>query len=304
LLYQGNTDHIPHLSGFLKRQRADSVYRECQGAAEHIVRLIHSGCRFRDIGVVCADLPAYQDTLRLVFGRCGLPLYMSGTEDILQKTVITSVLSAVDAALGGLEQRGVLSYLKSALSPIDPDTCDQVENYAILWGIRGSRWQQPWENHPDGLGEEWTDAARARLASLEQARCTALEPLLRLRRGFRNARVLCDQVQALYGFFEDIRLAQRLSTMADEMERRGNYRDAQILNQIWEILQAGMKQAMEQLVAMRVFEGQKLVEDISARVDAIEKTVDKIETRSPQVEENYRKRLDDRLAELLPQLPI
>ncbi len=73
------------------------------------------------------------------------------------------------------------------------------------------------------------------------------------------------------------------------------------LDQVWELLQVPLSQAMEQLVEMRIFEGKKLVDDITGRVDAIAAKVDEIETRSPQVEENYRKRLNARLEEVLPQ---
>ncbi len=73
------------------------------------------------------------------------------------------------------------------------------------------------------------------------------------------------------------------------------------LDSIWEILKMGITQVMEQLVAMRVFEGQKLVEDISLRMERIEQRVNDLEARSPQVEENYRKRLESRLSEVLPQ---
>lgn len=72
------------------------------------------------------------------------------------------------------------------------------------------------------------------------------------------------------------------------------------LEQVWEILKTGMADAMEQLTAMRIFEGEKLVEDIASRIDFIEARVAEIETRSPQVEEAYRRRLEARLAEFLP----
>ena len=65
-----------------------------------------------------------------------------GTEDILQKSMIDTVLTALDAALSDFDQRSVFRYLRSALSGMDLDTCDLLENYAFLWGIRGNRWLQ------------------------------------------------------------------------------------------------------------------------------------------------------------------
>ncbi len=73
------------------------------------------------------------------------------------------------------------------------------------------------------------------------------------------------------------------------------------LDEVWDTLKVPLAQALEQLVEMRIFEGQKLVDDITGRVDVIAGRVNDIEARSPEVEENCRKRLNARLEEVLPQ---
>lgn len=231
----------------LSAWRCDSVLDEVQCAAEEIGELIRSGCRYRDIGIVCADMGAYRNALELTFHRFGIPMYLSGTEDILQKTVISTVLSAMDAALGGFEMRDVMRYLRSVLSGLDPDQCDRVENYAVLWGIRGNRWEQEWTNHPNGLSESWTEGAKNALDSLNRSREYALTPLFHLREGFRNATNLSQQVKALYAFLEEIHLAKRLSALADSMDAQGDNRSAQILNQLWEILVGALEQLYDML---------------------------------------------------------
>ena len=246
-LFQGAVEHDAGLSGKLILCRGETVYRECQNAAQRILKLVRKGARYRDIGVVCTDMAAYQNAMAMVFNRCGIPLYRSGTEDILEKTVMTTVLSAMDAALGGFERKAVLRYLKSSLSPLDTESADLLENYAILWGISGNRWQAQWENHPDGLDGAWTEAAHTRLAALNEAKDLALEPLFKLRRGFRDAVKLADQVNALYVFFEEIQLADRLCALADSLDAAGDNRSAQILNQLWEILLSALEQLLDVL---------------------------------------------------------
>ena len=226
----------------LRVYRAESAYQECMGAAEQILALVRSGCRYRDIMVVCADLAGYQPLVELAFQRCGIPVYLSGTEDILSKSVIATVLAAMEAALGNFEQRAVMRYLRSVLSPVEPDICDLVENYAFIWGIRGSRWAEEWKNHPEGLSGVWDEAAQRQLAVLNEARKTAIAPLVRLRQSFREAQNLRQQVLGLYGFLEDIRLESRLDALAREMDGAGDNRSAQILNQLWEILVGALEQ--------------------------------------------------------------
>ena len=242
-LFQGCISTEPNLHVF----RTDSIQAECWLTADRIRKLVRNGYRYRDISIVCTDMTSYRNNLSLVLHRCGIPLYLSGTEEILEKSVISALLSALHAALDGFEQRDVLRYLKSVLSPVDIEICDRLENYAILWGIRGSRWLNPWENHPVGMGEEWSDSAREQLNRLNEARALCVEPLLKLHQRFRSAVKLQDQVEALYDFFEQIHLAKRLDDMAREMDAVGDNRSAQILNQLWEILLSALEQMYDVL---------------------------------------------------------
>ena len=246
-LFQGPVSKVE--DGSLQVMRCNSIHDEVTLAAEQVMDLVRRGCRYRDIGIVLSDPGAFENVLELVFHRCRIPLYRSGKEEILHKTVISTVLSALEAALEGFEQRSVLRYLKSVLSPLDPDTCDLVENYAITWGIRGSGWGREWTRHPEGLSAPWTDHARMRLAQLNNARILALEPLLRLRAGFDGAKDLAGQVQALYAFLEEIRLAERLDALARELDAAGDNRGAQIQNQLWEILLSALEQLYDVLGA-------------------------------------------------------
>lgn len=219
-----------------------SVYDECLITAERIRSLIQAGTRYKDISVVCADYPAYKNTLDLVFRRCHIPTYQSGTEPILDKSVFITILSAVDVAVNGFDQADVIRYMKSLLSPLDIHTCDMVENYAIMWGISGKGWQTEWVNHPKGLTEHWTDYDRKMLERLNRDRKRIVDPLFHLKQGFASATSVKDQVLALYTFLEETNFASRLAMLADEMDASGENREAQILNQLWEILLSALEQ--------------------------------------------------------------
>jgi len=239
-LFQGQI--IPGSCDGLKVLRADSPHQEAMCAAEQIMELVRGGCRYRDIAVICADFGTYRPLVQLIFRRCGIPVYLTGTEDILQKSVISTVLSALDAALGGFEQRAVLRYLRSVLSPVEPDVCDLVENYAIVWGIRGKRWLDDWNYHPEGLSGIFDEASTERLRMINEARKRAINPLQRMADDFRAARNLSEQVQALYAFLKQIELEPRLDALAQQMDEAGDNRSAQILDQLWEILIGAMEQ--------------------------------------------------------------
>ena len=240
-IFQGELQTREELKSCLFPGRCDSVFDECQAAAEKVMGLVRSGCRYRDIGIVTAD-PGYEGVLSLIFHRCGLPVYLSGTDDILEKTAIATVLAALDAAMEGLEQREVLRYLKSLLSPVEPELCDKLENYAITWGIRGEKWNRPFKLHPAGLGGEWDEESEGLLASLNEARERGITPLVRLRNALRSAENLSSQIEALLCFLEETDFCGALERLSAQADADGDNRAAQEYNQLWEILIGALEQ--------------------------------------------------------------
>lgn len=241
-LFQGSIRKDEQMQKSLSVMQADSVYDECVLAAEEILKHIHSGSRYRDISLVCADLPKYKNSLTMTMKMCNIPMYIAGTEDILDKTVISTVLSALDAALGGLETKDILRYMKSALSPVSLEACDSIENYVLLWGIQGKKWLSEWTLHPEGLQDSWTEKNLSDLHELNDFRDLIIAPIYKLSEAFRRATTLSQQVFALYTFFDEIHLQQRLSLLAQKMDAANDNRSAQILNQLWEILLSALEQ--------------------------------------------------------------
>lgn len=245
-LFQGSLEADPRLRDKLFLRRADTVSQECHWVAQDILKLVRSGCRYRDISIVCTDMNTYRSAIGMIFRRHGIPVYLSGTEDILGKGAITTVIAALETVLEGFDQQAMIRYLRSPISPISQQTTDLVENYAIIWGISGSRWLEPWSSHPDGLSNEWTDWSKKRLNDLEQVRQQIVTPLIRLRASMKSATAVSQQVEGIYSFLEDIDFAKRLSKLSMKLDKAGDNRNAQILNQLWEIL----VNALEQLHGM------------------------------------------------------
>ena len=246
-LFQGKTTYTPALYDRLHLHQVESEYRACQEAARRIIDLTSRGVRYRDIAIAFTDPAKTVPVLRLVMRQCGIPIYLSGTEDVCQSGVIATVLLALDAALGGFEMRMMLRYLRSVLSPLPVELCDRVENYAVIWHITGNRWQETWTGHPKGLSGQWDEAAIHELEELNQAKQMVMQPLLRLREAMREAKNLRQQVLALYDFLQDIHFADRLDAFAQEMDRKEDNRSAQILNQLWEILLGALEQLYDVL---------------------------------------------------------
>lgn len=246
LLYQGDIQKGQYI-GHLSTYRTNTIYDECCVVADKILEHVLQGARYRDIGIVCGDIETYRSTLSSVFDRCKIPSYLSGTEDILDKSVLNTILTAIDVATNGFDQKLMFRYLKSLFSPVDFHTCDQLENYAILWAISGNRWCKEWINHPLELNGKWNDHANNLLSDLNSARKRVMEPLVLLRDALTKSTTLKDQVIGVYQFLEDIHFADKLRKLSAQMESIGDRRNVQIIDQLWEIILTAMEQLHDTL---------------------------------------------------------
>ena len=68
---------------------------------------------------------------------------------------------------------------------------------------------------------------------------------------------------------------------------------------VWKSLEKAIRQAAEGFVESRIKEGENLCADLIAKLDEMLEAVDFIEVRSPQIIEEYKKRLTDKVQEML-----
>ena len=250
---------LKHLAGGLFAPRAEawtqeterillkglpSAGEECDLALGRILDLVHHGARWRDIGVVYTDPARYGPMLETQLDRSGVPAYFSGSRDILRHSVVRAVIYALEAAACGMEAESICEYLKSGFAPVSRDLADQLENYAFIWALRGSRWDKAFDRNPAG---PTTDAVpegqlAEALAPLNEARQAAIVPLLRLRDSLREAPDTGAQVQALERFLETIDLEGQLQIRAEVLVQEGQLQQAQELTQLYEILIGVMEQ--------------------------------------------------------------
>lgn len=75
-------------------------------------------------------------------------------------------------------------------------------------------------------------------------------------------------------------------------------------DQMWALLSDALRHAAENFVETRVREGENLKSDLIGKLDHMLSLVDFIETRSPRVIEEYRKKLEDKVKDMLQSTTI
>lgn len=107
------------------------------------------------------------------------------------------------------------------------------------------------------------------------------------------------QMEESFGIDNDI----RVSTLAHcpevlTMEEKPDDEDA-----LWSGLKMALEGAFAQFVETRTTEGENLKKDILNKLSGMETLVGHVEERSPQIVEEYRKKLEDKVHELL-EMPV
>ena len=98
-----------------------------------------------------------------------------------------------------------------------------------------------------------------------------------------------------FGLENDIRVSN-LSRYPDVLVMEEQDVDEQ---ELWDGLERALRDACEQFVASRIKEGENLKIDLIDKLDHMISYVDFIEKRSPQIMEEYHRRLEDKIKEIL-----
>jgi len=239
--------------GSLRLVAADSMQRECEYAAARVLSLVQeTGCRYRDISVAVRGFEDYRACLESTFALYGIPLYTARRSDIALRALPSLISAAYGVIAGGWEYTELFTYLKTGLAGLSPEETDLLENYVILWDLRGSHWtaDRDWQRHPAGYGRDFDEAARQQLARLNAIRRTVARPLLRFAEASRLAATAAEHAGALYQLLEDLDVRGNLSRRAEALTARGEATRAAEHRQLWDTAVEALDQIHAVLGAM------------------------------------------------------
>lgn len=241
-LFDFSLGEAPENDGSIRLVSAADAYEECELAAARMRELAQAGSRWREMAVAVRGFEEYRTALECACARYDVPLFLSGRGDILSKSVPMFISGVLESVNHGYEYEAMFGALKTGLLPLSEAECDRLENYVILWGIRGSMWDRPWSMHPEGYNRAMDDSARACLDELNALRKRIIRPLKRLEKNIKAAETAQTQAQALGEYLGDIRLPERLEARAAELETSGRAEEAAEYERLWDIVCTALEQ--------------------------------------------------------------
>ena len=147
--------------------RAATPEEEVVCAAREILRRVQAGGRYREVAVLVRQLEPYQDILRRVFTRYGIPHFIDRRESIAHHPLAELTRYAVRTLAFGWKQEDWFGLLKSGLVGVPDLEIDWLENEALARGWEGRVWLEPIRLEDDpSLGDR-----------LEKLRQRAIDPV-------------------------------------------------------------------------------------------------------------------------------
>ncbi len=231
--------------GAVELFRAESMSAECELAASRALELARDkGCRWRDISVLVRGFEDYRGILESAFRHYGVPLYTARKSDLLQRPLAALISGVFEIYRSGWAVDEVTGYLRTGLTGLDRDSCDELEAYIFKWQLKAPAWERSrrWRQHPEGYGMEYDEAAEEKLNRINSSRRFISRPLLSYYEAAAQGETAMKQASIFAGLLEKLNLAESLQRRSRELMESGREELAAEYRQLWDLCVSALEQ--------------------------------------------------------------
>lgn len=190
--YKKYEENVENLSLFL----ANNQYSEIEEVARRILELVRSKkFRYRDISVITKNIDVYSNLCKAIFKEYDIPVFIDEKRDLSQNILVKYLISILDIFARNWSYDSVFNYIKCGFLNITPSDIYLLENYALKWEIKGSKWYKTdWNFHDeDSTGKETID-------HINELRREIVTPLVELKNNLSGNKTAKQISENLYNF--------------------------------------------------------------------------------------------------------
>ena len=220
----------------IKLYRAMSTDEEIEFVAASIKKMVMNyGYKYSDFAVIMRSADSYAGLFKSKFKKYEIPFFLDTPQKILQNNLINLIFSAIDSIKSNYSIEDVMRYLKSGLTDLSTEEISLIENYILLWEIKGKTWMKPFSMHPEGFKSGLSEKDEQILIKLNELRVKIIEPLEKLKGSVKKS---CGKEisKAIYNFLTDIHASENLKKFCLKNINENNLKIAQDCARIWDIL--------------------------------------------------------------------
>lgn len=237
-------DEIPFEGEGVCWHEAPNPREEVEAVAIYIEALLRKGVSCGEIVIAMGNPDLYRPLLRRRLAH--LPIFLDEGRALSSHGVVELSLASLDAVLKNFRAIDVLRVAKSGFSLITFAETEKLENYVIQYGIRFSKFTDPFtkigsKKQEDYSEKEWAEYAE-QLLELEDIRKRLIEPLQFLQQQLKKATTAEQCAEALFDYYEHIQLRARLDEQCASWAEQGEWDFANECAQVWNILLALLDQ--------------------------------------------------------------
>ena len=190
--YKKYDGSVENLNLFL----ANNQYSEIEEVARRILELVRSKkFRYRDISVITKNIDVYSNLCKAIFKEYDIPVFIDEKRDLSQNILVKYLISILDIFARNWSYDSVFNYIKCGFLNITPSNIYLLENYALKWEIKGSKWYKAdWNFHDeDSTGKETID-------HINELRREIVTPLVELKNNLSGNKTAKQISENLYNF--------------------------------------------------------------------------------------------------------
>lgn len=226
--YNKYNNKIEDLSLFL----ANNQYSEIEYVAQTIVKLVRDGKhRYRDIAVITKNIETYSNLCKAIFRKYDIPVYIDEKRDLSQNILVKYLISILDIFARNWSYDSVFNYIKCGFLNISEEDVYLLENYALKWEIKGSKWYKADWNFFDEaeLGKDVVE-------HINEIRRRLVNPLIQLKNKLSGNKTAKQISENLYNFFIENSIDKILQEKIQELSQMGNINIAAEYETSWKVV--------------------------------------------------------------------
>ncbi len=235
---------------------ANNQYSEIEEVASKILKLVREqNYRYREIAVITKNIETYSNLCKAIFNKYNIPAYIDEKKDLSQNILVKYLISILDIFARNWSYDSVFNYVKSGFTNIAEDDIYMIENYALKWEVKGSKWYKEDWNFKDEekIGKEKQER-------LNQLRRQIVTPLINLKSNLSGNKTAKQISENLYRFFIVNKIDKILEAKIKKLKEQGNQDLATEYDTSWKIIM----QVLDEIVL--VFGEEKITFDSYLRI--------------------------------------
>ena len=195
--------------------KAQTIFDEAEFAAATIRKLVRTkGYRYRDFVIIARDSEKYKSAIESACKRNKVTCFYDSKIPLSAFPLSSAAKAALESL--NFSTEAILNFHKTGLGTLTSDEIATLENYTIIWGIKGKMWLNEWDMDPRGLtaDEDKNGKYALNLKEINRLRVLAISPLLEFKSNIGNDAK--SKAKAIVKLFDTCNVADKLNVIRRE----------------------------------------------------------------------------------------